>query len=92
MILPKSFFQRPCLEIVKDFFGKKLVYVSDQGLFSGITKDVEAYPANIDEVSHGNKRTDRTEILYEERGYAYGYLIYGITLDLYGEPIPGEKL
>lgn len=76
--VPKSFFQKPALEIVKDFLGKDLVYNSPKGTVSGTITDVEAYPAGVDEVSHGNKRTKRTEILYKEGGYAYVYLIYGI--------------
>jgi len=149
-ILQKDFFQKPALEIATDFLGKTLVHITLDGRVSGIITDVEAYPAKIDEVSHGNKKTKRTEVMYREGGYAYVYLIYGIhhqfavvvnkqdipevvfiravkpqegieimeknfskpvkknqdltkspgnlcksfgiTLDLYGEPIPGEKI
>ena len=76
--LPKSFYQRPALDIAKEFLGKFLVYNSPQGKLSGQIIDVEAYPAYSDNVSHGNKRTKRTEVMYKDGGYAYVYLIYGI--------------
>ncbi len=40
--------------------------------------DVEAYPAFVDMVSHGNKKTKRTEVMYRNGGYGYVYKIYGI--------------
>jgi DNA-3-methyladenine glycosylase len=149
-ILSKDFFQQNALKIAKDFLGKYLVYNSPMGRLSGMITEVEAYPAFLDNVSHGNKKTKRTKIMYEDGGHAYIYLIYGIhhqfavvvnkknipevvfiravipiegieimkrnfkrevkkvtdltkspgnlcksfgiTLDLYGEPIPGKKL
>ncbi len=77
-IIQKQFYQQPAIDIVKEFLGKKLVYKSPKGQIAGIITDVEAYPADVDEVSHGNKRTKRTEVLYKDGGHAYVYLIYGI--------------
>ncbi len=76
--LPKSFYQAPAEEVVKDFLGKYLVHNTPAGIISGRIVDVEAYPAFSDAVSHGNKRTARTEVMYREGGYAYVYLIYGL--------------
>lgn len=76
--LPKSFYQQSTLDIVKQFLGKYLVYNSPKGKISGKIIDVEAYPAFTDDVSHSNKRTKRTEVCYQEGGYVYIYLIYGI--------------
>jgi len=76
--LPKSFYQGVARDIAKEFLGKYLVYNSPKGKVSGKIVEVEAYPAFSDNVSHGNKRTGRTEIMYQEGGYAYVYLIYGI--------------
>lgn len=76
--LSQSFYQKPALEIAKDFLGKYLVFNSPKGKISGKIVDVEAYPAFSDKVSHGNKRTNRTEVMYREGGYTYVYLIYGI--------------
>jgi DNA-3-methyladenine glycosylase len=63
---------------VQDFLGKYLIHETDRGRISGLITDVEAYPAFVDEVSHGNKRTKRTEVMYGPGGYAYIYLIYGM--------------
>lgn len=76
--LPPSFYQPPATEIVKDFLGKFLVFNSPKGRIAGEIIDVEAYPAFSDNVSHGNKRTKRTEIMYGRGGHAYVYVIYGI--------------
>lgn len=76
--LPESFYQRSATESAKDFLGKYLVRVTPRGVIAGMIAEVEAYPAFLDEVSHGNKRTRRTEVMYKEGGFAYVYLIYGI--------------
>lgn len=76
--LLRTFYLRPAKEIVTDFLGKYLVYNSPKGRLAGMITEVEAYPAFLDKVSHGNKRTKRTEVLYGEGGYVYVYLIYGI--------------
>ncbi len=76
--LPHSFFLETALTIAPKFLGKYLVYNSPYGKVSGKIVDIEAYPAFFDNVSHGNIKTKRTEIMYQEGGYAYVYLIYGI--------------
>jgi len=76
--LPRSFFLEPATTIAPKFLGKYLVYNSPHGRVSGKIIDVEAYPAFSDDVSHGNKKTRRTEVMYQEGGYVYVYLIYGI--------------
>jgi DNA-3-methyladenine glycosylase len=42
--------------------------------------EVEAYNGEIDKASHayGGRRTNRTEIMYDDGGTAYIYLCYGI--------------
>lgn len=76
--LSKSFYQKPAKDIAKEFLGKYLVFNSERGKISGRIIDVEAYPAFSDEVSHGNKRTKRTGVMYKEGGYAYIYVVYGV--------------
>ncbi len=77
MKLGKDFYLQPAIECAPDFLGKKLVHETKAGRLSGIIYDVEAYPGFTDEVHHGNKRTERTEIMFRDGGYAYVYLIYG---------------
>ncbi|MEW6610742.1 MAG: DNA-3-methyladenine glycosylase [Patescibacteria group bacterium] len=76
--LPKSFYQGSALTLAPKLLGKYLVHKTHKGIISGMITDVEAYPAHIDEVSHGNKRTKRTEVMYHEGGHAYVYKIYGM--------------
>ena len=76
--LPKSFYQESAIELAPKFLGKYLVHKTGRGIISGMITDVEAYPAFVDNVSHGNKRTKRTEVMYREGGYGYVYKIYGI--------------
>lgn len=76
--LTHSFYQKSAIELAPLFLGKFLVHNTPKGVISGMITDVEAYPANTDEVSHGNKRTKRIEILYGTGGFSYVYLIYGI--------------
>ncbi len=76
--LDKSFYQQSALDAAKQFLGKYLVFNSPKGRVSGRIVEVEAYPAFYDEIYHGNKRTKRTEVLYNEGGFVYVYLIYGM--------------
>lgn len=76
--IEKSFYQKPAKIVAKKLLGKYLIFNSPRGKVSGQIIDVEAYPAFCDDVSHGNKKTKRTEILYNEGGHAYIYVVYGI--------------
>jgi DNA-3-methyladenine glycosylase len=77
-IIPKYFYRHSAITLAPTFLGKYIVHNTPKGKLGGIITDVEAYPAFSDNVSHGNKRTKRTEIMYGEGGHAYVYLIYGI--------------
>jgi len=76
--LTRGFYLDSAENLASHFLGKYLVHVTPRGRISGMISEVEAYPAFLDDVSHGNKRTKRTEVMYKEGGYAYVYLIYGI--------------
>ena len=78
MKLHKSFYLYPAVLSAKSFLGKYLIRSTPFGNLVSIITEVEAYPAFSDEVSHGNKHTKRTEIMYGEGGFVYVYLIYGI--------------
>jgi DNA-3-methyladenine glycosylase len=66
------------MEVAKAFLGKVLVHQTTVGRVSGAICDVEAYPAFADGVHHGNKRTPRSEVMWQAGGRAYVYLIYGL--------------
>ena len=76
--IERLFYQQSAEIAAKKLLGKYLVFNSPEGKISGKIIDVEAYPAFFDNVSHGNKKTKRTKVLYNEGGYAYVYAIYGI--------------
>ncbi len=68
------------VEVARDLLGKKLV-TQFNGLYtSGIITETEAYNGVVDKASHayGNRRTGRTEVMYQNGGIAYVYLCYGI--------------
>jgi DNA-3-methyladenine glycosylase len=76
--LERDFYLQPAMDCVTKFLGKVLVRQTDSGRRAGVICDVEAYPAFVDQVHHGNTRTDRTSIMWESGGFAYVYLIYGV--------------
>ncbi len=81
MKLTKVFYlQEDVVQIAKDLLGKCLCTNFDGTITSGIITETEAYAGIADKASHayGNRRTQRTEIMYQEGGIAYVYLCYGI--------------
>lgn len=79
--LPADFYLRTdVVQVAKDLLGKVLVTKLDGILTAGIISEVEAYRAPDDRACHayGNRRTKRTEIMFQEGGRAYIYLCYGI--------------
>jgi DNA-3-methyladenine glycosylase len=79
--LPHSFYLgSDVVSISKQLLGKYL-YTSINGLLTGgYIVETEAYNGVVDRASHafGNRKTPRTQIMYQEGGIAYVYLCYGI--------------
>lgn len=79
--LPLSFYTRPdVVQIARELIGKYLFTQMDGVLTGGRIVETEAYSGENDMAchAHGGKRTARTEIMYQEGGVAYVYLIYGL--------------
>lgn len=79
--LPPSFYQRhDVLKIAKELLGKIIVTTFDDITTAGRIVETEAYRGAGDKASHayGNRRTNRTEVMFGEGGLAYVYLCYGI--------------
>jgi DNA-3-methyladenine glycosylase len=79
--LPRSFYTRTdVVQIARDLLGKEIFTRIGGITTSGIICETEAYAGATDRASHayGNRRTQRTEIMYAEGGTAYIYLCYGI--------------
>ncbi len=80
-MLPAHFYTRPdVVQVAKDLLGKYLVTSFDGQLTAGKIVETEAYRAPDDRACHafGNRRTARTEVMFQEGGRAYVYLCYGI--------------
>ncbi len=105
MKLPRSFYQRPTLEVARDLIGKRLVRVlptrdqrpETRDLRSGIIVETEAYIGAEDLACHAARgRTARTEVMFQAGGVAYIYLIYGVynclNLVTEGEGFPAAVL
>ncbi|HUS65673.1 MAG TPA: DNA-3-methyladenine glycosylase [Kofleriaceae bacterium] len=75
MILRRSFYARPCLEVAEDLIGKWLVH----GPLSGRIVETEAYIGVEDQACHARfGQTKRARILFGPPGRAYVFLIYGM--------------
>jgi len=89
--LSRDFYIRDVLEVAPEMPGKNLVIKLKDGS-SGKFKvtEVEAYRGSEDKACHASKgRTARTEIMFEEGGRLYIYLIYGMYWML--NIVTGEK-
>lgn len=79
--LKKEFYLRQdVVMIARELLGKLLVTKFNGHITSGIITETEAYNGVVDKASHayGNRRTNRTEVMYQSGGVAYVYLCYGI--------------
>lgn len=81
MKLGEAFYSRKdVVTVAKELLGKVLV-TNFNGIYTaGMIVETEAYAGAADKASHayGNRRTNRTEIMYSKGGTAYVYLCYGI--------------
>jgi DNA-3-methyladenine glycosylase len=77
--LPRSFYDRPTLDVARDLIGKVLVHNRRGARTAGIIVEVEAYIGESDPACHAAPGpTGRNRPLYGPPGYAYVYLNYGI--------------
>ncbi|MGV3502425.1 MAG: DNA-3-methyladenine glycosylase [Adhaeribacter sp.] len=79
--LPLSFYTRPdAVAVARELIGKHLYTQVDGILTGGRIVETEAYRGENDLAchAHGGRRTARTEIMYQQGGVAYVYLIYGM--------------
>jgi DNA-3-methyladenine glycosylase len=76
--LPDSFFEQPTLELAKALLGCLLVKETNEGITAGYIVETEAYIGPEDRAAHSynNKRTARTEVMFQRSGLAYTYLMH----------------
>lgn len=79
MKLPRSFYDRPTLDVARDLLGKVLVHERRGVRTSGAVVEVEAYIGESDPACHAAPGPTRRNVpMYGEPGHAYVYLNYGI--------------
>lgn len=80
MLLPKSFYRRPTLEIAQDLLGCFLVRRFPDGRTGKyMIVETEGYDGPNDKASHASRgRTPRNQPMFETGGIAYVYLTYGM--------------
>jgi DNA-3-methyladenine glycosylase len=78
--LSKEFFIRDVLDVAPELIGKTMVIRSGNGTYGRFqVTEVEAYRGAEDKACHACKgRTPRTEIMFQEGGRLYVYLVYGM--------------
>ena len=78
-MLPRRFYNRPTLDVVRDLLGLVLVHHRRGVRTSGVIVEVEAYIGESDPASHAAPGpTTRNAPMYGVPGHAYVYLNYGI--------------
>lgn len=79
--LTQSFYANPdVVQVAKDLIGCKVCTNINGIITAGIIVETEAYNGRTDKACHAypNKKTPRTEIMYNEGGVAYVYIVYGM--------------
>lgn len=73
--LPRSFFEKPTLNVAQELLGKVMVFQNHQGIIT----ETEAYIGIDDPACHAARGlTPRTQVMFGPAGYSYVYMIYGM--------------
>ncbi|MEI3605301.1 DNA-3-methyladenine glycosylase [Pseudogracilibacillus sp. SE30717A] len=77
-----SFFDYPCIDLAQQLLGHYLVHQLPSQTLIGRIVETEAYKGPQDQAAHSfnNRRTKRTEIMFDRPGLAYIYQMHTHTL------------
>ena len=78
--LPREFYLRDTLTVARDLLGRLLVRQTPEGILACRITETEAYCGPSDKACHScrGNRNGRTNVMYQEGGLSYIYLIYGM--------------
>jgi DNA-3-methyladenine glycosylase len=76
--LPEAFYEQPTLLLAKSLLGCLLVKETDEGVAAGYIVETEAYIGPDDKAAHSynNRRTARTEVMFQRSGLVYSYKMH----------------
>jgi DNA-3-methyladenine glycosylase len=76
--LPEYFYNQSTLELAKALLGCLLVKETNEEILAGYIVETEAYIGPGDRAAHSfnNRRTARTEVMFQRSGLAYTYLMH----------------
>ncbi len=79
MKLNKEFYLTDGLTLSRKLIGKVICRATENGVLKARIVETEAYMGTGDKAAHASKgRTKRTEVLFQNGGKSYIYLIYGM--------------
>lgn len=80
--IDRSFFEAPTLELAQRLLGQYIVHEQPTGLLVGRIVETEAYLGAKDQAAHsfGNRKTKRTEVMFQQAGLIYIYQMHTHTL------------
>ena len=76
--LPQEFYEQPTIELAQALLGCLLVKETNEGITAGFIVETEAYMGPDDRAAHSyqNRRTKRTEVMFQRSGLAYTYVMH----------------
>jgi len=75
----RDFYTRDVLDIAGEIMGKSLIVRQKDGAYKQAITEVEIYRGTEDKGSHVSRgRTKRNEIMFDQGGLLYVYLVYGM--------------